>query len=52
MLLRAADLIGHRRSASPAQANALYYVFEGVGMNRQLGYASPSVFTDLYPQLF
>ncbi|MGB8896391.1 MAG: metal-dependent phosphohydrolase, partial [Pseudolabrys sp.] len=34
------------------KANALYYEFEEVGMNKQLGYASPADLTDLYPKFF
>ena len=36
----------------PRKANALYYEFEEVGMNRQLGYTSPADLTDSYPQFF
>jgi hypothetical protein len=34
------------------KANALYYEFEEVGMNKQLGYTSPADLTDLYPKFF
>jgi hypothetical protein len=35
------------------KANALYYEFEEVGMNRQqLGYTSPADLTDQYPQFY
>ena len=46
-LVRAADLIG--QLGDPhflRKANALYYEFEEVGMNRQLGYHSPADLTD------
>ena len=33
------------------KANALYYEFEEVGMNKQLGYTSPADLIDLYPKL-
>src|SRR5215813_901320 len=42
LLLRAADLIGQLGDPHHMRkANALYYEFEEVGMNRQLGYTSP-----------
>jgi hypothetical protein len=34
------------------KANALYYEFEEVGMNSQLGYTSPADSTDRYPQFY
>ena len=34
------------------KANALYYEFEEVGMNKQLGYASPADLIDHYPQFY
>ena len=52
-LVRAADLIG--QLGDPAylrKANALYLEFEEVGMNRQLGYATPADLTDKYPQFY
>jgi hypothetical protein len=53
LLLRAADLIGQLGDPHHLRkANALYYEFEEVGMNRQLGYASPADLTDSYPQFF
>jgi hypothetical protein len=53
MLLRAADLIGQLGDPHHlCKANALYYEFEEVGMNRQLGYTSPADLTDSYPQFF
>ena len=53
LLLRAADLIGQLGDPHYLRkANALYYEFEEVGMNRQLGYASPADLIDLYPQFY
>src|SRR5579863_1647454 len=50
-LVRAADLIGQLGDPHYLRkANALYYEFEEIGMNRQLGYDSPADLTDLYPQ--
>jgi hypothetical protein len=50
-LVRAADLIGQLGDPHYLRkANALYYEFEEVGMNRQLGYTSPADLTDQYPQ--
>jgi hypothetical protein len=52
-LVRAADLIGQLGDPHYLRkANALYYEFEEVGMNRQLGYHSPADLTDLYPQFY
>ncbi len=52
-LLRAADLIGQLGDPNYLRkANALYYEFDEIGMNRQLGYQSPSDLVDKYPQLF
>ncbi len=52
-LVRAADLIGQLGDPHYLRkANALYYEVEEVGMNRQLGYASPADLTDLYPQFY
>src|SRR5579871_756993 len=52
-LVRAADLIGQLGDPHYLRkANALYYEFEEVGMNKQLGYASPADLTDLYPQFY
>jgi hypothetical protein len=52
-LLRAADLIGQLGDPHYLRkANALYYEFEEVGMNKQLGYSSPADLTDLYPQFY
>jgi hypothetical protein len=53
MLVRAADLIGQLGDPHMLRkANALYYEFEEVGMNKQLGYTSPADLTDLYPKFF
>jgi hypothetical protein len=52
-LVRAADLIGQLGDPHYLRkANALYHEFEEVGMNRQLGYASPADLTDRYPQFY
>ena len=51
--MRAADMIGQLGDPHYLRkANALYYEFDEVGMNRQLGYASPADLTDRYPQFF
>lgn len=53
LLLRAADLIGQLGDPHYLRkANALYHEFEEVGMNRQLGYASPADLTDKYPEFY
>jgi hypothetical protein len=53
MLVRAADLIGQLGDPQYLRkANALFYEFEEVGMNKQLGYTSPADLTDLYPQFY
>jgi hypothetical protein len=53
LLVRAADLIGQLGDPHYLRkANALYHEFEEVGMNRQLGYASPADLTALYPQFY
>jgi hypothetical protein len=53
MLVRAADLIGQLGDPHYLRkANALYYEFEEVGMNKQLGYTSPADLTDRYPQFY
>jgi len=53
MLVRAADLIGQLGDPHYLRkANALYYEFEEVGMNKQLDYASPADLVDLYPQFY
>ena len=52
-LVRAADLIGQLGDPHYLRkANALYYEFEEIGMNRQLGYNSPADLTELYPQFY
>jgi hypothetical protein len=53
MLVRAADLIGQLGDPHYLRkANALYYEFEEVGMNKQLGYTSPADLIDLYPKFY
>lgn len=52
-LLRAADLIGQLGDPRYLyKANALYYEFEEIGLNRTLGYGSPADIVDLYPQFY
>jgi hypothetical protein len=52
-LVRAADLIGQVGDPQYLRkANALYYEFEEVGMNRQLGYTSPADLTNQYPHFY
>jgi hypothetical protein len=52
-LLRAADLVGQLGDPHHLRkVNALYYEFEEVGLNKQLGYESPSDLVDKYPQLY
>jgi len=51
--VQAADLIGQLGDpAYPRKANALYWEFEEVGINRQLGYASPADVIEKYPSFF
>jgi len=53
ILVRAADLIGQLGDPHYLRkANALYYEFEEIGMNKQLGYNSPADLIDLYPQFY
>jgi hypothetical protein len=53
MLVRAADLIGQLGDPNYLRkANALYYEFEEVGKNKQLGYNSPADVIDRYPKFF
>lgn len=53
LLVRAADLIGQLGDPHYLRkANALYFEFEEVGMNKQLGYTSPADLTELYPQFY
>ena len=52
-LVQAADLIGQLGDPMYSRkANALYYEFEEIGMNRQLGYSSPADLIDKYPAFF
>jgi hypothetical protein len=52
-LVQAADFIGQLGDPLYARkANALFYEFEEIGMNRQLGYLSPADLTDKYPAFF
>jgi hypothetical protein len=52
-LLRAADLIGQLGDPHYLRkANALYYEFEEIGLNKQLGYGSPTDLVDKYPQFY
>jgi hypothetical protein len=52
-LVRAADLIGQLGDPLYARkSNALYYEFEEIGMNRQLGNMSLADLTDKYPAFF
>jgi hypothetical protein len=52
-LLRAADLIGQLGDPHYLRkANALYYEFEEIGLNGQLGYESPADLVDKYPQFY
>ena len=53
LLVRAADFIGQLGDPNYLRkANALYYEFEEVGMNQQLGHASAADLVDLYPQSY
>ncbi|SHL39953.1 HD domain-containing protein [Bradyrhizobium lablabi] len=52
-LVQAADLIGQLGDPMYAKkVNALFYEFEEIGMNRQLGYLSPADLVDIYPEFF
>ena len=52
-LLRAADLIGQLGDPHYLRkANALYYEFEEIGLNKQLGYELPADVVDKYPQFY
>jgi hypothetical protein len=52
-LAQAADLIGQLGDPMYAKkVNALFYEFEEIGMNRQLGYSSPADLVDKYPEFF
>jgi hypothetical protein len=51
-IVRAADFIGQLGDPNYIRkANALYYEFEEVGINRQLGYDSPADIVNRYPQI-
>jgi hypothetical protein len=52
-LVQAADLIG--QLGDPLylkKANALFYEFEEIGLNRQLGYASPADLVERFPDFY
>jgi hypothetical protein len=52
-LVQAADLIG--QLGDPLylkKANALFYEFQEIGLNRQLGYASPADLVERYPDFY
>src|SRR3712207_4946126 len=52
-LVQGADLIG--QLGDPLylkKANALYYEFEEIGLNRQLGYATPADLVERYPDFY
>jgi hypothetical protein len=52
-LVQAADFIGQLGDPLYARkANALYYEFEEIGTNRQLGYTSPADIIEKYPPFF
>ena len=52
-LVQAADLIGQLGDPMyPRKANALFFEFEEIGMNRQLGYSSPADLVDKFPAFF
>jgi hypothetical protein len=52
-LVQAADLIGQLGDPLyPKKANALFYEFDEVGLNRQLGYASPADLVERYPDFY
>jgi hypothetical protein len=52
-LVRAADLIGQLGDPQYLRkANALYYEFDEVGMNTQLGYTSSADLVDLYSRFY
>jgi hypothetical protein len=53
MLLRAADLIGQLGDPNYLKkANALFYEFEEVGLNKSLGYETPADVVYRYPQFY
>ena len=52
-LVQGADLIGQLGDPLyPRKANALFYEFEEVGTNRQLGYTSPADIIEKYPSFY
>ena len=52
-LVRAADYIGQLGDPNYlTKANALYYEFEEVGLNRQFGYSSPADVVSFYPKFY
>jgi hypothetical protein len=52
-LVQAADFIGQLGDPLYVRkANALYYEFEEIGTNRQLGYSSPADIIEKYPAFF
>ena len=52
-IVRAADFIGQLGDPNYIRkANAMYYEFEEVGINRQLGYSSPADIVHRYPQFY
>ena len=52
-LVQAADFIGQLGDPLyTRKANALYYEFEEIGTNRQLGYTSPADIIERYPSFF
>ena len=51
--MQAADLIGQLGDPLYSKkANALFWEFEEIGMNRQLGYSSPADLIDRYPAFY
>jgi hypothetical protein len=53
MLVQAANLIGQLGDPHYLRkANALYYEFEEVGINKELGYSSPADLTEHYPKFY
>ena len=52
-MIRAADFIGQLGDPNYLRkSNALYYEFEEVGINRQLGYESPADIVNRYPEFY
>jgi hypothetical protein len=53
LLLRAADLIGQLGDPNYLKkANALFYEFEEIGLNKKLGYDTPADVVYKYPQFY